>query len=54
MTLSKTEILKKVATLKKQMLRKSNCCVEVVKEVWRSSFSENKAVPKKSLIMLEA
>ena len=35
------------------MLRKSNCCVEVVKEVRRSSFSENKAVLKKLLNILE-
>ena len=33
------------------MLWKSNCCVEVVKEAWRSSISENKAVLKKSLNM---
>ena len=49
MTILNTELLKKAAALKKQMLRKSNCCVEVVKEVWRSNFSENKAVLKKSL-----
>ena len=53
MTLSKTEILKKAAALKKQMLGKSNCCVEVVKEVWRRSFSENKAALKKLLNMPE-
>ena len=35
------------------MLRKSNCCVEVVKEVRRGSFSENKAVLKKLLNILE-
>ena len=35
------------------MLRKSNCCVEVVKEMWRSSFYENKAALKKSLNMPE-
>ena len=34
------------------MLQKSNCCVEVVKEVWRSSFSD-KDVLKKSLNMPE-
>ena len=48
MTLSKTENFKKAAALKKYILRKSKCCIEVVKEVW-SSFSENKALLKKSL-----
>ena len=33
MALSKTKLLKKAAALKKSMLRKSNCCVEVVKGV---------------------
>ena len=32
MTLSKIELLKKAAALKKYLLQKSNCCVEVVKE----------------------
>ena len=49
MTLSKTENFKKAAALKKYILRKIKCCIEVVKEVWRSSFSENKALLKKSL-----
>ena len=53
MTLSKTELLKKAAALKKMMLQKSKCCVEVVKEVRRISFFENKAVFKKSLNMPE-
>ena len=53
MTLSKTDLLKEAAALKKQILRKSNCCVKVVKEVWRSSFSKNKAVLKKSRNMSE-
>ena len=53
MILSKTELLKKPAALKKEILRKSNFCVEVVKEVRRSSFSENKAALKKSLNMPE-
>ena len=35
------------------MLWKSNCCVEVVKDVWRGSFFENKATLKKSLNMPE-
>ena len=48
MTLSKTENFKKAAALKKYILRKSKCCIEVVKEVW-SSFSENKTLLKKSL-----
>ena len=52
MTLSKTELLKKSAALKKKMLQKSKCCVEVAKEVWRISF-EYKAVFKKSLNMPE-
>ena len=30
MTLSKTKLLKKDAALKKQLLRKSNCCIELV------------------------
>ena len=55
-TLSRTELLKK-----KQLLWRNRCServtvvskVEVVKEVWRSSFSENKAVRKKSLNMSE-
>ena len=49
MALSKTELLKNAAALKKQMLQKSNCCAEVVKEVQKSNFSENKAALKKSL-----
>ena len=53
MTLSKTELLKKAAALKKKMLQKSKCCVEVAKEVWRISFFEYKAVFKKSLNMPE-
>ena len=50
MTVSKTEILKK-----KQLLwrNRCNCCVEVGKEVRKRSFSENKAVFKKSLNMPE-
>ena len=35
------------------MLRKNNCCVEVAKEVWRSSFSKNIVVMKNSLDMPE-
>ena len=53
MNISKTELLKKATALKKQMLRKSNCGDEIVKEVWRRSFSENKAILKKSLNMPE-
>ena len=53
MILSKTELLKKPAALKKEILRESNFCVEVVKEVRGSTFSENKAALKKSLNMPE-
>ena len=49
----KRRSLKKATALKKQMLRKNNCCVKVVKKVCRSSYSENKAVLKKSLNMPE-
>ena len=55
MTVPETQLIKKAAALKKQLLRKCKplCQSSYSEEVWRSSFSENKAALKMSLSMLE-
>ena len=55
MTLSESELLKEAAALKKQLLRKSNCCFKSVslKKCEEVASSGNKVVFKKLLDLQE-